>query len=74
MRQPTADEMHDRAAARGDLTYKDPETGLKVLTSVFLRQQRHCCRRGCRHCPYGEVDEGAATQRTVRPQRRRPAS
>jgi len=34
--------------------------GLLVLTEKYLRERGHCCKNGCRHCPYGyrkEEDE-----------------
>ncbi len=41
------------AAVTADIPgYLDPETGLFVLTSEFLRRRGTCCGRGCRHCPY----------------------
>lgn len=49
---PTAAARHAAAEAKGELTYRDPETGLAVLTATFLRGRGYCCRRGCRHCPY----------------------
>lgn len=33
--------------------YFDPDTGLLVLTSTYLRRRRECCGNKCRHCPYG---------------------
>ncbi|MFA7447701.1 MAG: DUF5522 domain-containing protein [Weeksellaceae bacterium] len=32
--------------------YKTPE-GYIVLTEQYLLRRGHCCRSGCRHCPYG---------------------
>lgn len=29
------------------------EDGKFVLTRQFLERRGHCCRNGCRHCPYG---------------------
>jgi Family of unknown function (DUF5522) len=43
---------HDRAVAEGQAGYLDPETGLFVLTAVYLRERASCCGQGCRHCPY----------------------
>ena len=43
---------HAAALARGDLGYRDPETGLFVLTAGFLAERGWCCQQGCRHCPY----------------------
>ncbi|QDU69482.1 hypothetical protein Pla86_46000 [Planctomycetes bacterium Pla86] len=70
MKQSTVKQLHDAAAARGDLTYLDPETGLAVLTRVFLRRRGYCCGRGCRHCPYH--DEEASDEERQRPPVRPP--
>ncbi len=29
------------------------ESGRWVFTAHYLRRRGHCCRSGCRHCPYG---------------------
>ncbi|MEJ7647231.1 MAG: DUF5522 domain-containing protein [Chryseolinea sp.] len=29
------------------------ENGLIVFTEAYLLKRGHCCKRGCRHCPYG---------------------
>lgn len=29
------------------------ENGLMVLTESFLKKRGHCCKNGCKHCPYG---------------------
>jgi hypothetical protein len=44
-------------AVRGPLVegidfYLD-EGGLMVFTAWYLLKRGHCCRSGCRHCPYG---------------------
>jgi len=44
--------LHDKAIEEGQDTYKDPDTGFKVLTTKALRDRGKCCFRGCRHCPY----------------------
>jgi len=33
------------------------ENGLMVFTAAYLLKRGHCCKRGCRHCPYGEKKE-----------------
>lgn len=43
---------HARAVAAGEPGYRDPATGLFVMTSVFLGGRGRCCGSGCRHCPY----------------------
>ena len=32
------------------------ENGLIVLTRHYLLYRGHCCERGCRHCPYEELE------------------
>ncbi|MBL7862746.1 MAG: hypothetical protein JNJ65_16385 [Cyclobacteriaceae bacterium] len=29
------------------------ENGLMVFTAVYLKKRNSCCKRSCRHCPYG---------------------
>lgn len=53
---PEAQRAHDAAVARGQLGYMDPETGLFVMTELYLKQRGQCCESGCRHCPYGFHD------------------
>lgn len=48
----TAEELHDRAVARGEDYYFDPRTGLLVMTAPALRARGECCGSGCRHCPF----------------------
>ena len=43
---------HEDAIRRGDATYRDPASGLLVLTARYLADRGMCCRGGCRHCPY----------------------
>lgn len=43
---------HRSAAAAGSPGYRDPTTGLFVMTATYLRDRGWCCDRGCRHCPY----------------------
>jgi hypothetical protein len=43
---------HRAAIDADEAGYLDPETGLFVLTAVFLARRETCCGRGCRHCPY----------------------
>jgi len=43
---------HDAAVAAGQPGYRDPATGLTVLTAAWLANRRTCCASGCRHCPY----------------------
>lgn len=50
-------EIHRQACRKGEAGYMDPDTGLFVMTSVYLRQQGECCGSGCRHCPYSTEDQ-----------------
>lgn len=43
---------HDRAVELGTFGYRDPSSGLLVLTAVYLWERGVCCDTGCRHCPY----------------------
>lgn len=29
------------------------EQGYKVFTEVYHLKRGHCCKSGCKHCPYG---------------------
>jgi hypothetical protein len=44
---------HEAALQRGETTYVDPETGYRVFTEHAHLARGHCCKSGCRHCPYG---------------------
>jgi hypothetical protein len=43
---------HEEAVHRGEPTYRDPSTGLMVLTVATHLERGSCCESGCRHCPY----------------------
>lgn len=43
---------HAAAVRAGEPTYRDPATGLSVMTVTALRERGACCDSGCRHCPY----------------------
>jgi hypothetical protein len=43
---------HEEAVHRGEPTYRDPSTGLVVLTVAAHLERGSCCDSGCRHCPY----------------------
>jgi hypothetical protein len=45
---------HEEAVGRGETVYKDPSTGLVVLTVAAHLARGTCCDSGCRHCPYLE--------------------
>lgn len=56
--------MHDRACARGEALYRDPNTGLYVMTGPQLLKRGYCCGNGCRHCPFPEVEQRRAGRPT----------
>ncbi|MBU6496112.1 MAG: hypothetical protein KGR42_06850 [Acidobacteria bacterium] len=43
---------HARAESRGERLYRDPSTGLSVLTRSAHLERGQCCDSGCRHCPW----------------------
>ena len=43
---------HNAAMAAGEALYRDPASGLWVMTASFLADRGWCCGNGCRHCPY----------------------
>lgn len=43
---------HDAALDRGQTGYRDPASGLFVMTARYLADRGYCCGNGCRHCPY----------------------
>jgi len=49
---PEIVELHARAVARGERSYRDPRSGLLVMTSLAHLDRGYCCESGCRHCPY----------------------
>ena len=45
---------HEAAVRAGELLYRDPATGLFVLSVLAHLERGSCCSQGCRHCPYVE--------------------
>ena len=45
---------HEEAVRTGELLYRDPATGLYVLSVLAHRERGSCCEQGCRHCPFIE--------------------
>ncbi|MHB2028007.1 MAG: DUF5522 domain-containing protein [Acidimicrobiales bacterium] len=45
---------HEEAVTQLHPTYRDPSTGLLVLTVSAHLARGTCCESGCRHCPYLE--------------------
>ena len=33
------------------------ENGLMVLTEKYLLDRGYCCKNGCRHCPYPDIEK-----------------
>lgn len=46
------DRLHAEAVAAGRASYRDPRTGLSVMTAAYLAERGFCCDSGCRHCPW----------------------
>lgn len=59
---PTDDalERHREACEANEPGYRDPDTGLFVMTSVYLYRQGECCGSGCRHCPWPDDEQERA--------------
>jgi hypothetical protein len=43
---------HEEAVAQELPVYRDPSSGLMVLTVATHLARGTCCLSGCRHCPY----------------------
>ncbi|CAB4551055.1 unannotated protein [freshwater metagenome] len=54
---PEVRAKHDAAVRAGQDFYTDPETGLVVMTSLYLTRRGYCCGNICRHCPYDRGEE-----------------
>ena len=50
---PAVELAHRTAVDRGQDFYTDPETGLMVMTALYLQKRGSCCANICRHCPFG---------------------
>ena len=46
---------HELASLAGEAMYRDPSSGLMVLTAATHLARGTCCESGCRHCPYVEA-------------------
>lgn len=59
---PTAAALaaHEAANAKGELMYRDPVSGLFVMTAGSLARRGYCCGKGCRHCPYPPEEQRRA--------------
>ncbi len=45
---------HEAAVQNNESLYRDPRTGLMVLTVAAHLARGTCCESGCRHCPFLE--------------------
>ncbi|HEY5091744.1 MAG TPA: DUF5522 domain-containing protein [Acidimicrobiales bacterium] len=43
---------HEAAVGAGEPMYRDPSSGLMVLTVATHLARGSCCESGCRHCPF----------------------
>jgi hypothetical protein len=57
---------HATAQAEGRDTYRDPATGLQVMTAAALARRGACCGSGCRHCPYPADEQARAGRPATR--------
>ncbi|MEL6391836.1 MAG: DUF5522 domain-containing protein [Bacteroidota bacterium] len=48
--------LYRRSLTEFDYYY---ENGLMVMTAAYHLKRGHCCKSGCRHCPYGFRPAGA---------------
>ena len=65
--EPHVRRAHEEAQARGADGYRDPDSGLFVMTAKALAARGACCGSGCRHCPYPADEQRAAGRPTIRP-------
>jgi hypothetical protein len=45
--------IHALACKEEKIFYTDPTSGLLVQTEYAHKKRGHCCKSGCRHCPFG---------------------
>ena len=58
--EPRIAKIHGAAVKRGDHSYIDPDTGLLVMTALYLKERGFCCGAGCRHCPWPPDEQARA--------------
>lgn len=46
----------------GENIYYYMESGLIVFTEAYLLKRGYCCKRICRHCPYGNSPKDRAAK------------
>jgi hypothetical protein len=44
--------LHEATVRRGGTRYRDPLSGLWVMTASHLWERGYCCYSSCRHCPW----------------------
>ena len=44
--------LHEATVRRGGDRYRDPLSGLWVMTATYLWERGYCCYSMCRHCPW----------------------
>jgi hypothetical protein len=44
--------LHEATVRRGATRYRDPLSGLWVMTAAHLWGRGYCCYSQCRHCPW----------------------
>ena len=44
--------LHGATVRRGGTKYRDPLSGLWVMTATYLWDRGYCCYSNCRHCPW----------------------
>lgn len=47
--------LHEAALDANEAFYRDPMSGLWVMTAAVL-WERPCCANGCRHCPWVDME------------------
>ncbi|HEV7863825.1 MAG TPA: DUF5522 domain-containing protein [Acidimicrobiia bacterium] len=50
--------LHAATVRRSGTKYRDPASGLWVMTATYLWDRGYCCFSQCRHCPW--VDRPAS--------------
>jgi len=58
------EEAHQAACDAQESFYKDPKTGLMVMTEFYIKKRSVCCGNVCRHCPYGHMNVKDSSRRS----------
>ncbi len=62
--------LHEQAMAEGKMCYLDPVLGYSVFTAAYHLERGFCCESGCRHCPYGFLNQSAELKAAFEKKRR----